>query len=346
MNAAPFWFLQSLAVGALAAACVALCPASLRSRVRQAVPVAAFATFVLLVGCLFLPKLETGALRTSMMIPVPEALSSSTKAGVSWLMEGWMVGCAIFLLRLAAGSWTVWCILRTTQPVPGRAWKQLMDECQRTLGLRGRVRLRLAGPGFVPSAAGLFRRTVLLPDEALHWTREQRKLVLLHELGHFRRGDLWAHALGRLACALHWFNPFAWMLQRHLAVEREFACDELVVARGAAPDDYATLLFEMATAARRRPMLEAAFLTMASRRTGKLEARVLRILEPVRKSRRWQRVLDGTLCATLTSLLVVCAAAKPESRDFGLHDKHAKHAPSSWTKPEVEMRLAAEAFPE
>jgi beta-lactamase regulating signal transducer with metallopeptidase domain len=272
-------------------------------------------------------------------LPAPVAKVGAMEVSwLSWLAWLWLAGCVLFLIRLLLGSWTVWRIVSATQPIPGRTWQQLLAECQRKLGLRGRVRLRLAGPGFVPSAAGLLRRTVLLPDEAVHWTSEQRRLVLLHELGHFRRGDLWTHALGRLACALHWFNPFAWMLHRQLAIEREFACDELVLARGAAPDDYATLLFEMATASRQRPALQAAFLTMASPRTGKLEARVRRILAPARKTGRWLRIADGALCITLAALLVICSACKPVHRIFA--------GPSNpWAPGEIETRLAADPFP-
>src|SRR5205823_6113940 len=145
--------------------------------------------------------------------------------------------------------------------------------------------------------------TVLLPDEALEWTHAQRRLVLLHELGHFRRGDLWAHALGQIACAVHWFNPFVWMLQRHLAIEREFACDALVVSRGAAPADYATLLWKMGVAAQgpliagHKPRVAAAAcLAMAAPGRGKLEQRVRRILAPVREAGRWLRAADSALC--------------------------------------------------
>lgn len=347
MNAIPF-VLKSLAVGSLAAACVALCPPSWRSRVRLAVPVAAFAALVLLVA---------GLVRPLELVPLPKAALPGTKALTTltaaakpesrmWMMAIWAGGCGLFLLRMAAGTWAVWRILRSTRPVPGRAWQQLLAECQEILGLHGTVRLRMAGPGFVPSAAGLLRRTVLIPDEARDWTREQRKLVLLHELGHFRRGDLWAHALGRLACALHWFNPFVWMLQRHLAVEREFACDELVLERGAHPDDYATLLFEMATAARRRPALQAAFLTMASRRTGKLEARVRRILAPMRRHGKWAGLADRVLCLTLAGVLVMlCAVCRPVQAKVAVSAGDVtKHNPEM--RAEVERRFAAQAFGE
>lgn len=337
MSPLPFTdlLLRSLAIGAVATACVWLCPASLRVRVRRAVPVAAFVALLALAAGLILPL-------PHFEIAAPDSLSKLGAASAlhpgAWITAAWLAGTTLCLARLAAGALAIRSLLKNTRPLPGRAWKRLLADCIRTLGLRGNVRLRLAGPGFVPSATGLLRRTILLPDEARGWNAEQRRLVLLHELGHFRRGDLWMHSLGRLACALHWFNPFAWMLQRQLSVEREFACDELVVERGAAPHDYANLLWQMATAMRRRPSASAAFLAMASPREGTLEQRVRRILAPARKAGRLLRLADGILCVALAALLVLCTACKPVRRALTLPGE-------PWSVAELQARFSADPFP-
>ena len=96
---------------------------------------------------------------------------------------------------------------------------------------------------------------------------------------------------------MSWVNPFVWLLHRHLAIEREFACDALVLSRGAAPADYATLLWRMGVAASGRRLAAAAFLAMAARGEGTLERRVRRILAPAVYSGFWLRVADSTLCA-------------------------------------------------
>ena len=50
--------------------------------------------------------------------------------------------------------------------------------------------------------------------------------ILLHELQHLKRHDaLWTW-LGLMACAVHWFNPLAWLLFRRFTADRELACDE------------------------------------------------------------------------------------------------------------------------
>ena len=333
------WIFRSIVVAGVAVACVQMCPAAWRVRLRkmlQVVPVIAFAVLVALgIGLVRpLPSLE---------MKTPAILSRWAAAAgewiAPWLMWTFVAVAVLFLARTLAGAFVVARLVGQSRPVRGRAWRESRDECQRTLGLRGDVRLLLAGPGFVPSATGLFRRTVLLPDEALRWTREQRRLVLLHEIGHFRRGDLWTHALGQIACAVHWFNPFVWMLHRHLALEREFACDALVVSRGAPPEDYAALLWEMGVAAHGPRFAAAACLAMAAPGRGKLEQRVRRILSPVRDSGLWLRLADSALCAGGALLIVVCASFKPVIVNALLGN-------APWMPQEIGARFSADPFPE
>ena len=321
------WLFRSLAVGSIAAASVFVCPAAWRVRVRRAIPCAAFVALLLLpLGSLAPVAVE---------VPASLALAINTHADSSWLAMWWLVGVLLCVARLANGACAIRALLRETCAVPGEDWTACLAAAKATLGLHARVHLRLAGPGFIPSATGLFRRTILLPDEALRWTTEQRRLVLLHELGHFRRGDLWIHALGRFVCALHWFNPFAWMLHHLLSVEREYAVDDLVVQHGVAPTDYATVLWQMAKAATRRPRAAAAYLAMAQYQPGKLEQRVQRILAPTGKKNRIHGFLDAAVCLAIAALLFVCSACHPI----------ANAQPGDYTPDEIQTRLAADPFP-
>ncbi len=338
MNVAAFQDLlfRSITVAGAAAACVMLCPAGWRVRVRQFVPVVAFAVLIMLgVGLVRpLPTLE---------MPAPTSLArwaaTASEWAAPWLVHIFAVGAALLLARNIAGAMTIARIVRQARPLQSRPWRRLLAECQQTLGLNGKVHVMLAGPGFVPSATGLFRRTVLLPDEALVWTHAQRRLVLLHELGHFRRGDLWTHALGQIACSVHWFNPFVWMLHRHLALEREFACDALVLSRGAAPEDYATLLWKMGVAAQSPRLAAAAYLAMAAPGRGKLEQRVRRILAPVREAGRLLRFADAALCGVVALMLVACASMKPVMVRTFL-------GTAPWMAQEVAARFSADPFPD
>lgn len=74
-----------------------------------------------------------------------------------------------------------------------------------------------------PMMTGLFRPTVLLPDPPPEG--EVLSFVLLHELTHFRRRDIWYKTLLLLAAAVHWFNPLVWLMLRAAEGDLERACD-------------------------------------------------------------------------------------------------------------------------
>ena len=87
----------------------------------------------------------------------------------------------------------------------------------------------------------------MLPDAARQWSGEQLRSVLLHELAHIKRRDTIVQLLAQVACALHWFNPLVWFAAWRLHVERERACDDLVLASGVRPSAYAGHLLDVVT---------------------------------------------------------------------------------------------------
>jgi hypothetical protein len=71
------------------------------------------------------------------------------------------------------------------------------------------------------------------PATADAWPEDRRRAVLAHELAHVKRFDCLTQALAQLACILFWWHPAVWYAARRLRVERERACDDLVLGAGA-----------------------------------------------------------------------------------------------------------------
>lgn len=97
-----------------------------------------------------------------------------------------------------------------------------------------------------PMMTGLFRPTVLLPDPPP--AENSLPFVLLHELTHFRRRDIWYKTLLLLAAALHWFNPLVWLMLRAAEGDLECSCDSDVL-RALPPErreDYAAAILAAA----------------------------------------------------------------------------------------------------
>ena len=74
---------------------------------------------------------------------------------------------------------------------------------------------------------------------------DKLEAVLLHELAHVARFDLWTSFAAHVACAAYWFNPLVWMAARRMRIEGERACDDAVLRCGARASDYADQLLEV-----------------------------------------------------------------------------------------------------
>ena len=92
-----------------------------------------------------------------------------------------------------------------------------------------------------PGIAGVFNPRLMLPRSCVDKLNERElRCVLMHELFHYRRGDLFLHHALLLICYLHWYNPVVWLALRQFTKEMEKACDLEVVDSfcSGSPTDY------------------------------------------------------------------------------------------------------------
>jgi beta-lactamase regulating signal transducer with metallopeptidase domain len=80
-----------------------------------------------------------------------------------------------------------------------------------------------------PMLMGTIRPIIVLPNMA--FSPAEMRMVLTHEMAHYKRGDMFVKLLMLAANALHWFNPAVYLLNRQLNAACELACDEQVVAQ-------------------------------------------------------------------------------------------------------------------
>ncbi len=177
-------------------------------------------------------------------------------------------------------------------------------------GRSGPARLRsvrlLQRPAAMPMTWGVLRPRVLLPTESADWSAGRLRSVLLHELGHVRRLDCAAEWVARVATAAYWFHPLAWAAAAGLRREREGACDDLVLADGAAsPPAYAEHLLRVVAAA--RLPAAAAFAAVPMARPGELERRVRMILDPRDRRAGLNRTTATILAAAAAAVIVPLA---------------------------------------
>jgi beta-lactamase regulating signal transducer with metallopeptidase domain len=119
---------------------------------------------------------------------------------------------------------------------------------KRQAEFRFAVGLTLIETAASPAACGLLRPIILLPRLlAEQLPPLQLRAVLLHELFHFKRGDVWVNSLQALLQVVYWWHPLLWIANARVRRLREEAVDDAVVValRGAATD-YAAALVRVA----------------------------------------------------------------------------------------------------
>jgi len=218
------------------------------------------------------------------------------KAHVSrnWVALGfgaWAFGALLVLLYPVVGRIQLLRMEKNAEALATSEWTALLAEASETLGLRRRVVLLQSRASVMPLTWGWLWPKVLMPAEAEQWPVERRRIVLLHELAHVKRRDCLTQSITRVVCALYWFNPLAWIAARQMRVERERACDDLVLNGGCKASEYAGHLVEIARTFRRAP--QAAGIAMA--RSSNLEQRVTAIVDVSRARRLRPAGLVGIL---------------------------------------------------
>jgi len=99
----------------------------------------------------------------------------------------------------------------------------------------------------VPTAIGFLKPVVVIPAWALQeLSTAELNSILIHELAHLRRWDDWTNLAQQVLRALLFFHPAVWWIESQLALEREMACDDAVLAETANARGYAQCLISMA----------------------------------------------------------------------------------------------------
>lgn len=151
-----------------------------------------------------------------------------------------------------------------------------------------------------PMTWGGLRPVVVVPEGFERWSARHQHAALAHEQAHVRRGDWLAHLLAWSVCVLFWFHPLAWWARRALMRDAEHAADDVVLASGVRPSDYAELLLSLA-----RPRAGAAL----GVGTSEVSARVRAVLRPADRRPSRRRAVVTTLLAG--ALLLPPLAAWP-----------------------------------
>ena len=147
----------------------------------------------------------------------------------------WAGGACIQGFRLAAGLTRL------------RQWKRDAMAIPNRLKFPRDARVGSSDHCETPVVIGFLRPMVLLPTRmAFSVKPADINRILRHEIAHILRRDDWMQLAQRMAEAFLFFHPVILWIGRRLALEREIACDDHVIANNAESRIYAKSLIRFA----------------------------------------------------------------------------------------------------
>ncbi len=237
---------------------------------------------------------------TAVVLAAPASIAGPL---ARWTTILYLIGVGAMLARMVFGLAGTRRLRRDARPLTDPDFLDAVRRHAERLHLRHAPVVAYCSRVAVPALVGLWRPMILLPTVlATGLTLEQLELVILHEMAHVRRWDNAWLLVQRLVESVLFFHPAVWYVSRHMSIERELCCDEMVVGLAIRRSAYAGSLLRVAelTAGNRAAIPAGATMTSPREGSAVLTHRVMRILGgskflPMRLLRNWPKLTAATL---------------------------------------------------
>jgi len=236
-----------------------------------------------------------------------------------YILAAWALVAAAGLVRVGFGFWHLQRLRKTCIPLDVPTLDPLLRKTLDEFDSPRTVAVCVSDQLRVPTAIGFARPLVVIPSWAMQeLSASELNTILLHELAHLRRWDDWTNLIQKVLGALFFFHPAVWWIEKNLALEREMACDDLVLAKTASPRLYAECLVSLAEKSFLRRGLTLA--QAAVNRMRQVSLRVSQILDVNRPSatRVWRPAPVLLAGVSVACLLAFSNTPRLISFDAGL----------------------------
>lgn len=265
-------------------------------------------------------------------------LPSSNKASDIWpnhlmlaLSYVWLFGALFSFGWSLVQYWRFLFIIRkNSSPVTC----EKLYEAKSSLHIRRHIQVRISDTTTAPLLVGLFRATLLLPNEAM--VQPGLEDILCHELIHLRHQDIACKWFALLVRCIHWFNPFVYLACKQVDESCEISCDFSVTGNMDAREkrQYMSTILSLAAPQKARQLTTS----MASSKK-QIERRFTMMLTAKRPS-RITSFLSIVVAATLVSASVLVSGVAASAAQ----DTHKEKTSIEVFNGDVSLKLTNKPF--
>lgn len=154
--------------------------------------------------------------------------SKATFDYINILSIVWLIGAVIIIIYYAYFQFIFYFKLTSNiQTNRNNNLQKLLNNQVRAKGINKNIKVNVVNGIPSPLIIGILKNTIVIPSN--NYTEKELKFIFNHELTHIKRKDNLLKLLMIFALALHWFNPFVYILRNFFYEQCELSCDEQVI---------------------------------------------------------------------------------------------------------------------
>jgi len=160
--------------------------------------------------------------------PVPHSQSDILSVFLSYIWLIWIVVAVIILIRKITIYQSFAGYIKAGRvPLENMADLERFGKLVEQANIKRMVGIYTNNLVSSPLLIGFFKPYIVLPTMDI--SEADFKHTIMHELTHYKRGDMFYKSLVQLTICLHWFNPLVYLMGREINSACEFSCDEAVI---------------------------------------------------------------------------------------------------------------------
>jgi beta-lactamase regulating signal transducer with metallopeptidase domain len=294
-----------------------------------------FSALVAITAFLLLGGIQFRSTDATLTSPAGHALFDVPAKWALYAFVVWAILASAALLRVAVGLWHVYRLRNSCIEIDVSTIDPVLMDCIKTAPTRC-IAICVSDRVSAPTALGFARPAVVIPAWLMkELSTDELKQVLLHEMAHLQRWDDWTNLAQKVLRALLIFHPVVWWLDSKLTLEREMACDDMVLRRTENPNAYARCLAALAEKSfARRSIIMAQAAVSRVRQTSARVSRILNLPRPADVP-VWTSALSLLALFGFAGLLLSHApnvvafddhATQTLGQQFAVNESHPLHA--------------------
>ena len=205
------------------------------------------------IALLFYPKLGSEIVNTSLNF-VNTGISSlfmqAPQAPIGWLSFIGFVYCIVLgglIIKTGFQFYQLTALIKTSNFSDSPNYTSFINSLPNASKGK-KVKIGISTTIDTPISFGWIEPIILLPIALVNQlTVKEIESIILHEWAHILRNDYLINIITSLVQVILFFNPFSYLLNKEISLQREIACDNFVINASVEKLDYLNAIYKIAT---------------------------------------------------------------------------------------------------